>query len=65
MIKNFANAFFRPARMIANNKFNFGDDYAILKREKEVKIAKKLKEALNPTYLEVTDTTLSGSSCRF
>jgi hypothetical protein len=66
MIKQFAGLIFRPMRVIAwNNRFSFGEDFQMLKREKEAKMAKKLKEALNPTYLEVTDTTLSGSSCKF
>lgn len=52
MIKQFAGMLFKPMRVISsNNRFSFGEDFHMLKREKEAKMAKKLKEALNPTYL--------------
>lgn len=34
-----------------------------LKREKEAKLAQKIKEALQPTYIKVDDVTVGSSSC--
>lgn len=34
-----------------------------LKREKEAKLAQKIKEALHPTYIKVDDVTVGTSSC--
>lgn len=34
-----------------------------IKRNKEAKLVKHLKEALQPTYISVQDTTLGANSC--
>jgi hypothetical protein len=36
-----------------------------IKREGESKIARKIKEALSPTYIRVNDITIGSSSCTF
>lgn len=54
------------AKSLTNSiKFGYADSITAIKREKEARIAKKLRENLDPTYLQVTDTTLGGASCTF
>jgi stress-induced morphogen len=43
--------------------YSFGESNMILKREKEVKLAQKIKEQLNATYISVNDVTIGSNSC--
>ena len=38
--------------------------YLELKRNSEKKIAEKLQQALNPTFISVENTTLGANSCK-
>lgn len=47
----------------ALGKFSFGETVMQLKREKEIKLAQKLKESLEATYIAVDDITIGTNSC--
>lgn len=43
--------------------FRMSESRLVLKREKEAKLAQKIKEALQPTFIKVDDVTVGSSSC--
>ena len=43
--------------------FNSGEEKMVAKREKEVKLAQKIKEFLQPTYIKVDDISIGSNSC--
>ena len=52
----------RLSKSLMSNSFRYST-MTEAKRENELKIAKKLKTALHPTFLSVHDTTLGMNSC--
>jgi hypothetical protein len=42
---------------------NSGEGNLVAKREKEVRLAQKIKELLQPTYIKVDDISIGSNSC--
>ena len=65
-IKNIAksqHALLAQQRIIDISKFSFGETNLDRKRKLEANLAKKLREDLNPSFLQVIDTSLGAQTC--
>jgi hypothetical protein len=40
------------------------EERLMLKREKETKLAQRIKDALQPTFIKVDDITIGSNSCK-
>lgn len=49
----------------SNIMYKFGEGNLSIKRQKEAALASKLRQNLNPTYLEVIDTSIGSNTCIF
>lgn len=56
---------FKQFKALTNLSFRMSESRQVLKREKEAKLAQKIKDALNPTFIKVDDVTVGSSSCKY